>query len=73
MAKYKMIPWDEACNLYDLGVREIACVAVRFGMECKEDADREVSERKWEAHWLEPQWREYRIAALTWTYCVEVE
>ena len=73
MAKYKLIPWDEACYLYDLGVREIACVAVGFGKDCKEEADREVGGCRWEPHWLGPQWREYGVAALRWTYCVEVE
>ena len=73
MAKYELIPWAEACTLYDMGVREIACVAVQFGTECEEEAERELEGRKWEAHWLEPQWREYRVAALKWTYCIEVE
>jgi len=73
MAQYKLIPWDEACMLYDLGVREIACAAVPFGGPDQKEAERYARRGSWEPVWVEPAWRKYRVAALMWTYCVEVE
>lgn len=79
MTEYKVLTYDEACVLYDAGVREIACAAMGptkfYGdpSEGKHIAIDYAKKEQWEPFWIAVVSRRPDSYRKGWSFCVVIE